>query len=243
MINTLKNNKFLFNAVWFLRSLRGVTPEQLNTSYYIQKRKPIIEAYFANNTIKKLQIGSYKNIYDGWLNVDINPPSDSVAFLDATQPFPFPDASFDYIFTEHMIEHITLSEAENMLCECYRILKKGGKIRISTPNMDEIVDLKEPVKVVQQEYISYSLKNYVGVEYTDNPAWVVNNMFYNFGHKFIHNLHTLSFLLNKANFKQIHQYQPGESDDPIFKNIERHGLYISEKFNQLESLVVEAVKE
>lgn len=45
------------------------------------------------------------NIMDGWLNTDFYPRK-NVPFLNVLKPLPFPDNSFDYVFSEHMVEHI-----------------------------------------------------------------------------------------------------------------------------------------
>jgi len=57
----------------------------------------------------------------GWLNSDIEPKLKGILYLDATQDFPIEDNSFDYIFSEHMIEHITYNDAKRMISECFRI--------------------------------------------------------------------------------------------------------------------------
>jgi hypothetical protein len=40
---------------------------------------------------------------DVWLNMDILPGGPKVAFMDSTEPFPVPNQTFDYIFSEHMV--------------------------------------------------------------------------------------------------------------------------------------------
>ena len=75
-----------------------------------------INHYLASHDVRKLQIGSGKNFLDGWLNSDINPGRESV-FLDATKRFPLPDSSFDYVFCEHLIEHLEYREGVRMLRE------------------------------------------------------------------------------------------------------------------------------
>ncbi|MCI0599716.1 MAG: methyltransferase domain-containing protein [Beijerinckiaceae bacterium] len=66
----------------------------------------IIEAYAARNSVRKLHIGCGNHILDGWLNSDYYPRSSAILHLDATQPFPFQNEEFDFIFCEHMIEHV-----------------------------------------------------------------------------------------------------------------------------------------
>lgn len=54
---------------------------------------------------------------------------------DATVHFPLADASFDWIFCEHLIEHLQPTGALSMLREFQRLLRPGGVIRISTPDL------------------------------------------------------------------------------------------------------------
>ncbi len=51
--------------------------------------------------------------------------------LDA-QAFPFPDASFDFVFSKSVVEHLHRPEA--MIAECLRVLKPGGTAVIMTPS-------------------------------------------------------------------------------------------------------------
>ena len=47
---------------------------------------------------------------------------------------PYPDASFDLVFSGQTIEHITEAEAEKMLSEVRRVLVPGGWFCLDTPN-------------------------------------------------------------------------------------------------------------
>lgn len=55
-------------------------------------------------------------------------------FLDGVfPPFPFPDESFDTIITFQVIEHV--KKDEQFVKEIFRVLRKGGKALITTPNI------------------------------------------------------------------------------------------------------------
>jgi predicted SAM-dependent methyltransferase len=41
-----------------------------------------------------------------WLNTDLLPINRDVVYLDATRRLPFRNDQFDYVFSEHTIEHI-----------------------------------------------------------------------------------------------------------------------------------------
>lgn len=47
-------------------------------------------------------------------------------------PFPFPDNSFDIVFSKSVIEHIW--KPENFIKETYRVLKPGGRVLCMTPD-------------------------------------------------------------------------------------------------------------
>jgi SAM-dependent methyltransferase len=61
----------------------------------------------------------------------------SVYYLehDVIQEFPFENGAFDWIYSEHFIEHISPTEAVSWLKECRRLLSPGGIMRITTPNL------------------------------------------------------------------------------------------------------------
>lgn len=80
---------FAIGLIQIIRKFRGVD-------------RAILDDYFAEQKIRKLHIGSGPNILDDWLNSDLSPASDRVLHLNATKTFPFPNDTFEYIFSEHM---------------------------------------------------------------------------------------------------------------------------------------------
>lgn len=57
----------------------------------------------------------------------------NVQKADLQKKFPFKDESFDIIFSGQVIEH--LLNPDFFLDECHRILKKNGKLILTTPNL------------------------------------------------------------------------------------------------------------
>jgi predicted SAM-dependent methyltransferase len=202
----------------------------------------IIERYFAEREIKKLHIGCGKNILSDWLNSDFFPYGDNILHLDATDTFPFANDTFDYVFNEHMIEHISYSNGLAMLSECYRVLKNNGKIRISTPNLQFLIDLyKDNKSELQKEYIKWATDSFIeGAPYYDD-TFVINNFVRDWGHLFIYDEKTLHSSLEKAGFTKIIRCDLNESKDKSLRNLENEKR-MPKGFLKLESVILEGTK-
>ena len=53
---------------------------------------------------------------------------------------PLIDESVDCIFSCHFLEHLSKEKAQNLLYDAYRVLKKGGLIRIGVPDFECFVE-------------------------------------------------------------------------------------------------------
>lgn len=67
--------------------------------------------------------------------------------VDITGPFPYADGSFDLVIAVEVTEHIL--DHENFFSEINRILKPGGKLYISTPN---ILSMKSRLRFLFQGF-------------------------------------------------------------------------------------------
>jgi SAM-dependent methyltransferase len=184
-------------------------------------RPLLVSRYLKTHAVRKLQIGSHVCTLPDWLNTDLYPSSFGTVSLDATKTFPLPDASFDYVFSEHQMEHITYSEALKMLGECRRILRPGGKIRIAVPSLDCLVDLfRESRTELQERYIRYSTDFLWPKIQEPGPCFAFNSSFMHWGHKFIYDRETLRSTLESVGFTKTQFFTPGESDDPNLTGVE-----------------------
>ncbi|MCK5337544.1 MAG: methyltransferase domain-containing protein [Bacteroidales bacterium] len=213
------------------------------------KSKPIIKEYLKADGLKKLQIGCGKNALDGWLNTDLLYKKNEIVYLDAGRKFPLSGESFDYIYSEHIFEHLNFKQGLNMLHECYRILKPGGHLRLATPDMNFLMALhNEPQKPIHKEYIKWSTSRFIpdiSNNFKENeylPAFVINNFFRDWGHQIVFNFESLELILKKAGFSNITKQEVGKSKIEEFDRLEKHGEIIPDEFNELETIVVEAVK-
>jgi predicted SAM-dependent methyltransferase len=206
--------------------------------------------YLEAHAVRKLQLGTGPNPLPGWLNTDLLPDTypehrHNLVFLDATKPFPLQDSTFDYVFSEHQIEHIPEVHARAMARECFRVLSPRGRIRIATPDLAAIVGLyDDPLDEQQRHYIDWVMSAFLPDVRSGSPrCYVVNQMFTAYKHRFVYDYETLSAILVDAGFAEVVQWQPGESADPALRDLEAHGRAIGdEDVNRFETLVVEAVR-
>lgn len=190
-----------------------------------------------------MHIGCGRNLFAGWLNTDIAPVHGDAAYLDATRRFPFADDTFDCVFNEHIIEHVPFECGQVLLRESLRVLKPGGKIRISTPNLRNIASLiSDTESEVRRNYIEVVSKKYVPANTARLAGFVVNNFYWDFGHYFVYDPDTLRFALTQAGFSNIVECELGVSSTPALDRLETHGGVVGDEINRFESMVFEAAK-
>lgn len=197
------------------------------------------------NVLHCLHLGCGTNLIPGWLNTDILVPvRGEKIYLDATKPYPFADKSFDYIFSEHMFEHLSLKDATNMLLECRRVLKENGVLRITLPDMGFLLDMYfHPEKY--REYLKWCTKKFLPEVEELFPGkypevFVINNFYRDWGHQMIYDYKTLEMLLRKCGYKKIKRCEVGESEHVTLRGIEKHDEVNFPGLTRLESMVVEA---
>jgi len=189
----------------------------------------------------KLQVGAGGNALPGWLNTDLR-SDQNVLSVDVTRSLPFANGEFTYVFSEHMIEHLSFDQGRRMLQEIHRVLAEGGKLRVSTPDFSFFLGMfREEISRAEKEFIDWHVRTYTP-HLPVHPLSVMNTMFYRWGHKHLYNQQTLSSLLEECGFARIARYQTGESDDPELHGLESHGKLVGEAHNRMETLVLEATK-
>lgn len=211
-------------------------------------REALPQTYLRTEEHPSLNIGCGKNAEQGWLNVDIDPEASAV-YMDATQPFPFADDSFDYVFSEHLFEHLDYASGRRMLAEVFRVLRPGGVFRLTTPDFRFLHRLYEkPDRPLHQSYMAWSLSAYspeIAADFPDEKeaaALVISRFMHLWGHCMIYDRTSLSHLLRRAGFEELAYPVPGESVHPRLAGMERHGQVIPPWANRLESMTVEARK-
>ena len=241
----LKRNPQLVRVVRSLRELRLTARHSLQDAQLFEghsRRSKRIHAYLHTHAVRKLQLGTGDKVHPGWLNTDIVDfkREHEIVYLDARKPFPFPNSSFDFVFSEHMIEHLRYPEGLHCLSECYRVLRPGGRVRLATPSLTRLARLySDDLTDLQRRYIRWATDSFV--EHADGyqPGFVLNNFFRSWGHEFIYDEQTLRQALEAVGFVGIEEWPIGESGEPELSGLERH-LPDEAELNEYETLVVEA---
>jgi len=203
-----------------------------------------IQAYLDSHDIRKLQIGAGSNGLTGWLNTTLYPFEDGMVFMDGTVPFPIPDNTLDYVFSEHVIEHVKFEDGFFMLKDSFRTLKRGGRIRIATPDLAKIIAIyTNPDGNAQRQYIKWIMDTFRPQIGEYNPAHVINQSFHGWEHVFIYDQATLKQSFENAGFVDVKQYTPNNSDDEHLNGIEQHGQYVGSNDAMLyETMIFEGRK-
>src|SRR5450756_1147814 len=168
-----------------------------------QQLQETLDRLGRNRHSVNLQIGTGRNPLVGWINSDVAPQNPTSVFLDAKQPMPISSATVDSIFSEHMLEHLTLEEGKGFLAECRRVLRPGGIIRVSTPNLSQIVSLWFDSGEGIDQYLDWAIMWNRLPSHENRRCIVINNFMRAWGHKFIYDKPTLLFVLGTSGFRNI----------------------------------------
>lgn len=148
----------------------------------------------------KLHIGCGTLYKEDWINIDNN-SDNNIKELDInhdlSKGLPFGDESVDFIYNEHFIEHLSKEEGLQFLYECHRVLKIGGVIRISCPDLDSIIDGYINNNWREQAWV----KKY-NYEWIESECQMLNlNLNQSpWGHKYVYNSKELISSLEKVGF-------------------------------------------
>ena len=210
-------------------------------------------------TLVRLNLGCGSITPEGWINVDGSwnarlakypfirrmlgkigllssdhagvPWNKNVFIHDIRKPLPFADASAAVVYASHVLEHLYVEEAQQLVREAFRVLSGGGVLRVVVPDLEAIV----------QEYVNKSItgKPLAGPElraadlfnrrllmrwpspstaklpYRIYAAWQDFH-----SHKWMYDLDSLTHLLRWAGFIEVEAKSCHESRVPDIKSVE-----------------------
>lgn len=165
----------------------------------------------ANQTLKKYQqpyrlhLGCGKVYLDGWVNVDLDSDMADIK-LDITEALPFDDNSCELIFTEHMLEHLSVEQGVAFLKECLRVLKNGGVLRVAMPSLDRLIQRSYDGTWREADWLSWPEFRHVSTR-----AQMLNMAFRDWGHQWLYDQEELYRRLKESGFEKIKDCDWGES--------------------------------
>ncbi len=182
----------------------------------------------------KLNLCCGSNVFPGWLNVDrtdveadylkhlrdapksmVWPPEqqalvdhiEEIQFcqLDVREAFPWKDNCADAIYVGQAIEHFHRGKVPAFLSECFRVLRPGGFIKLTTPDLNQLVIDYQHNRLA--EYASEQPDFFRGAASADQLSYIMfgamgpdcNSEHYE-GHFHLYTWHTLRELLHSAGF-------------------------------------------
>jgi predicted SAM-dependent methyltransferase len=156
--------------------------------------------------------------------------------VDCALPLPrdkFPDGCASIVFAEMMVEHLKPQDAWNFLCECHRILKPTGLIRIVIPDFSISWQLKDP------DWL------HVNQGVTNNDGTLrdqFKSILFAHGHQSLWNSSLLADVLSAIGFERATIKHAGQSDYAELRDIEQHWRSVGRSVALSESGCVEAVR-
>jgi len=181
----------------------------------IEERDRRTVAELAGRTDLRLNVGSSGNHLAGWLSIDIR-ADDHCFGMDAAKPWPFETGAAEAVNSEHFVEHLSLDEAAAYLREAYRVLRPGGLIRTTTPNLRGLAELF--IEADPRMLEVHRSHGYQAATHGD----MLNNYFYSWEHRHIYDFESLAALLREAGFEDIREESYGESSHALLRGIDRH---------------------
>jgi predicted SAM-dependent methyltransferase len=121
--------------------------------------------------------------------------------VDVTAPLPFDTGCVDWVYAEHLIEHVKPTAAIAWLAEVRRILSIGGLVRLTTPDLHRYAECYLHGGEFFAEH-RRRMDGAIGAELPmpSRPAFMFNQIFYLYGHRWIYDAQELRHALLSAGF-------------------------------------------
>jgi predicted SAM-dependent methyltransferase len=163
----------------------------------------------------RLHLGCGRDRKPGWINIDLNAERTPDFLWDVAHGLPFDDASCEFIFHEHLLEHFDPAHARRLLGECRRVLKPGGVLRIAMPDLQSIVGHFREGTWREQDWV----KELRGEEIR-TAAEMLNMAMRYWGHVWLYDWEELARRLQETGFTEVRQASPGASVVPELRGLE-----------------------
>lgn len=183
----------------------------------VAPRLPRTRAELAGLGVTGIEFAAFRSAHPSGLATDLAPltgpdgpaglgplyrvdGADLFTRLDIGEPLPFEDGALDWAYAEHLLEHVTLPVAITWLAEVRRVLAPGGLLRLTTPDLRIYIDgYRDGDRFFAKHRRRLEVMQ-VGPPMPERKAFMLNQIFYLYGHRWIYDLDEVTFALTEAGF-------------------------------------------
>ena len=132
---------------------------------------------------------------------------------DVTQPLPVEDGAFAWAYSEHLIEHISPAQALAWLKDVRRVLEPGGRLRLTTPDLERYAAAYVSRDEAFFAEHSQRIREFGLPAMPTRRAFMLNQIFQFWGHRWIYDFDELVRVLGEAGFapEKVERRAFGES--------------------------------
>ncbi len=144
-------------------------------------------------------------------------------------PIPLSSGAATAIVCEHLIEHLTPRAADQLCVELHRVLAPGGVVRLSTPDLKSYCRnafgrgfSARRFRRMRSEKLAEMIGDVPDLEEFDrfsegvaSRAFLVNQVFYCWGHRWVYDFSGVAFLLRRAGVLSVKRRRFGRGDPRV----------------------------
>lgn len=212
---------------------------------YTRLNACLLQKQITEKRVNRLHVGCGNVLLNGWLNVlyekrqfygRIQQDNGALRLnYNLLKPWPIENDSIELIAGSHFIEHLDLNDGLRFLEEAFRVLRLGGTIRLSCPDLE--IYANHYVKRDKAFFDHKLIREWCTFEKAETPGEIFIAKAYDSGgsHKWFYDFDSLKHILGSAGFIRVKKCGRLEGVIPDLETIEPSG-------RELETLYVEAVK-
>ena len=212
---------------------------------YTRFNAHLLQKQITGKRVDRLHVGCGNVLLNGWLNILYEKRQEygkvhqdhgaSWLNYNLLKPWPIENNSIELIAGSHFIEHLDLNDGIKFLGEAFRVLRPGGTIRLSCPDLE--IYANRYVKRDKAFFDHKLIREWCAFKKAETPGEIFIAKAYDSGgsHKWFYDFDSLKHILGSAGFTGIKKCGRLEGVVPDLETIEPPG-------RELETLYVEAVK-
>lgn len=180
-----------------------------NSTIEIVDNQGLVKMRTSNsNKIRAVNLGSGPQCIKGWDNLDANNHDGVISWRAPL--LPYETESINFVYSEHMLEHLPYPTGVQLLMEILRVLKIGGVARISTPNLLTLAN----------DYINQKIDRFAPKWNPASPCIFLNEGITLWGHKFTWDFQEIQRVFAMAECCDVYECSYRQSQYSDLQNLE-----------------------